>query len=132
MNGVLGIAIQVWVITQGKFWYLLVLTPVTVMFAFLARCLWREGSTGEVLLQRDGDMLVGKVLRKPLIGKSLREPLPAKSASFRLWLMGARLILYRDGRMVSLLASNGWAVDGQRLRGEQLAQALVELGLAFR
>ena len=111
---------------------MLVLTPVSVMFAFFARSLWREGSTGEVLLQRDGDMLVGKVLRRPLIGKALREPLPAKSASFRLWLMGARLILYRDGRVVSLLASNGWAVDGQRLRGDGLAQTLVELGLAPR
>ncbi len=132
MNAVLGVAIQVWVITQGKFWYLIVLTPVSAMFAFIALSLWREGRTGEVLLARDGDMLVGKVLRRPLIGKALREPLPAKSASFRLWLMGARLILYRDGRVVSLLALNGWAVDGRRLRGDRLAQTLVELGLAPR
>ncbi len=124
VNTVVCVAVQVWVITAGRFWLLLVLMPLSVMFAYFAYRLWREASTGEVLMARDREALVGKVLRKPL---------PVKSTGFRLWwVQGSRLTLYRDGRVAGLIFSTGWAVDGRSIRGERLARTLVELGLTPR
>ena len=98
-----------------------------VFVALFARGVWERLRGGRIALMRDGDVLIGGELKRPL---------PAADATFAIESdhQGSWVIVLSAGSEDPVrLSAGGWALDGERFVTKKVAeQALLGMGLTRR
>ncbi len=124
-TAVLGMSLCAYGVTRGETTSGFVGIAVLIFLALLLRGVIDRVRVGGVALAREGDVLVGGELRRPL---------PANGTEFEMvpnWQGGWVLVLRHGDTRVRLRGDGGgWKIDGRRrVTKELLERVLLEMGL---